>query len=43
VGRRCGAAEAVTRETHMLDLFYVAIALAGLLALWGLTKAFERI
>jgi hypothetical protein len=31
------------QENHMLDLFYVAIGLAGLLALWGLTRAFERI
>jgi uncharacterized membrane protein YuzA (DUF378 family) len=31
------------QEIHMLDLFYVAIGLAGLLALWGLTRAFERI
>jgi uncharacterized membrane protein YuzA (DUF378 family) len=43
----CGAPKRwsapVTKEHHMLDLFYVAIGLAGLIALWGLTKAFERI
>jgi uncharacterized membrane protein YuzA (DUF378 family) len=36
-------AAVVTKETHMLDLFYVAIGFAGLIALWGLAKAFERI
>jgi hypothetical protein len=32
-----------TGETHMLDLFYVAIGLAALIARWGLAKACDRI
>jgi hypothetical protein len=28
---------------HMLDLFYLVIALAGFLALWAITKACEHV
>jgi len=27
----------------MLDLFYIAIAAVGILALWGVTKACDRV